>query len=321
MPAMDSPVISGLFSPPRLARRPYCSDDPALEGVYIRGAHQALTRSHVQPNTPALRWRLVFDIDRPAAMFAAEDANVAPPNWWAVNPKNGHAHAGYELEVPIVTSEAGRDAPVRYAAAVEYAYRRALGADMAYSGLICKNPLHDRWWTHLHRVQPYDLAELHEWVDLPTKLTPRQAEETSLGRNVRLFDSLRHWAYRNVKHYVRRAEWALACHAKAAELNVYGTPLDASEVLHIGRSVEKWVWQRFDLEASDKRFSARQAARGSRNSAEAQAAKGRASGKARAAASEENRARARLLRDSGMSYRAIAAELGVSAGSVHGWCA
>ncbi|MYZ54105.1 replication initiation protein [Malikia spinosa] len=307
-----------LFSAPRLAHRPYCTDDPAT-GLRIRSCEQALRHSHIQANTPALRFRLVFDIDRPGAIFAAEDANVAPPNWFGENPDNGHAHAGYELEIPIVTSESGRDAPVRYAAAVEYAYRRALGADTAYSGLICKNPTHDRWWTHIHRVQPYDLGELAEWVDLPTKLTPRQAEETHLGRNVRLFDGLRHWAYRNVKHYERRAEWSLACHAKAGELNTFDTPLHVSEVLHVGRSVEKWVWTRFDHTASDKRFSERQAARGQRNSLEAQAEKGRASGKARTAASENKRASAVLMRSRGMTQAAIAAELGVTDRTVRSW--
>lgn len=318
MPATSNPHPVPHFTPERLARRPYCTDDPAT-GLRIRPQATALRHSHIQANTPALRYRLVFDIDRPGALFAAEDANVAAPNWFTINPANKHGHAGYELEVAIVTSEAGRAAPVRYAAAVEYAYRRALGADVAYSGLICKNPLHDRWWTHLHRTEPYDLAELADWVDLPTKLTPRQAEETHLGRNLRLFDSLRHWGYRNVRRFGRRAEWALACLSKAGELNTFDVPLHASEVLHVGRSVEKWIWTRFDLAASDQRFSARQAARGTRNSAQAQADKGKASGKARAAASEDQRVSARLMRGQGMTQAAIAAELGVSQQSVSGW--
>lgn len=310
---------STLFGGERLARRPYCSNDPSLEGVRIRSAKQALTCSHIQPNTPALRFRMVFDIDRPGAIYAAEDANLAAPNWIAENPRNGHAHFGYELAVPIVMSEAGRAAPVRYANHVEYAYRRALGADAAYSGLICKNPLNGRWWTHTHRVEPYDLGEMADWVDLPTKLMPRQAEETNLGRNLRLFDSLRHWAYRNIRKYERRAEWALACHAKAGELNTFDTPLGVSEVLHIARSVEKWAWVKFDLAASDKRFSEKQAARGRRNSVDAQAEKGKASGKARAAASEDKRASARVMRASGMTQSAIAAELGVHVNTVANW--
>lgn len=217
MPAASNPTGVPHFTPDRLARRPYCTDDPAT-GLRIRPQATALRHRHIQANTPALRFRLVFDIDRPGALFAAEDANVAPPNWLAINPDNRHGHLGYELEIPLVTSEAGREAPVRYAAAVEYAYRRALGADVGYSGLICKNPTHGRWWTQVQAIAPYTLAELADWVDLPTKLTPRQAEETCLGRNVRLFDRLRHWAYRNVRHYAHRAEWALACCGKAGEL-------------------------------------------------------------------------------------------------------
>ena len=311
-------TVSHLFSHERLARRPYCTDDPTT-GVRIRPQATALQRSHIQVNTPALRWRLVFDIDRPGAIFAAQDANVAAPNWFGENPRNGHAHAGYELEIPIVTSEAGRAAPVRYAAAVEYAYRRALGADVGYSGLICKNPLHERWRTHVHRTEPYDLGELADWVDLPTKLTPKRAEETNLGRNNTLFDNMRAWAYRNVRSFERRAEWALECHAKAGELNTFDTPLHFSEVLHVARSVEKWAWTKFDVAASDKRFSELQAHRGKQNSAEIQAEKGRASGKARAAASEDKRASARLMRSNGMTQAAIAAELGVHVNTVANW--
>ena len=322
MSAVSNPIRVPHFTPERIARRPYCTDDPAT-GVRIRPQATALRHSHIQANTPALRFRLVFDIDRPGALFAAEDANVAPPNWLAINPENRHGHLGYELDLTLVTSEAGRDAPIRYAAAIEYAYRRALGADMRYSGLMCKNPTHPRWWTHIHNTQPYTLAELADWVDLPKKLTPRQAEETSLGRNVSLFDGLRHWGYRNVRRYERRAEWALACHAKAGELNTFAIPLDVSEVLHVGRSVEKWVWNRFDLDASDERFSGRQAARGRRNSAEAQAEKGTkggiASGKARFAASEDKRTSARLMRSRGMTQAAIATELDVHVNTVAGW--
>ena len=90
-------------------------------------------------------------------------------------------------------------------------------------------------------------------------------------------------------------------------------------MLHVGRSVEKWVWTRFDRAASDKRFSERQAARGQRNSVEAQAEKGRASGKARAAASENKRASAVLMRSRGMTQAAIAAELGVHVNTVANW--
>ena len=35
----------------------------------------------------------------------------------------------------------------------------------------------------------------------------------------------------------------------------FTTPMDSREAYHIARSVAKWTWSRFDLEASDARFS------------------------------------------------------------------
>jgi hypothetical protein len=229
-----------LFSSDRLARRPYCSDDLAY-GLRIRPQNQALRHSHIQANSPALKWRLVFDIDRPAAVFAAEDCGVATPNWIAENPKNGHVHACYEIETAIVTSTAGRAGPLRFAAAVEHAYMTALGADVGYVGLVCKNPLHPAWRTQIQRVEPYGLVELCEWVELPARLSKKAASESPLGRNVSVFDSLRAWAYKNVRKYAALAEWQFACRMQAAAFNCFATALPVGEVEHIAKSVARWV--------------------------------------------------------------------------------
>ncbi|MFG7662142.1 replication initiation protein, partial [Klebsiella pneumoniae] len=50
----------------------------------------------------------------------------------------------------IRTAPDGNAAPLRYAAAIEAALREKLGADMGYSGLICKNPLHHNTY-HIYR--------------------------------------------------------------------------------------------------------------------------------------------------------------------------
>jgi DNA invertase Pin-like site-specific DNA recombinase len=85
------------------------------------------------------------------------------------------------------------------------------------------------------------------------------------------------------------------------------TPLDPREVWWIAKSVAKWTWRRFNIEESDKRFR------------ELQAERGRRSGKARAAASEDKRASARLMAAQGMSKRAIARDLGVPESTVRFW--
>ncbi len=300
-----------LFSGHRLARRPYCSDDLST-GLRIRSQEVALRHSHIQSNSPALRWRLVFDIDRPAAVFAAEDGGVATPNWIAENPRNGHAHLGYEIAAPLVTSEAGRADPLRFAAAIEYAYMEKLGADRGYVGLICKNPLHEQWRTSVQRVQAYDLGELAEWVNLPSRIPKKQLAESPLGRNVAVFDRLRHWAYRNVKRYEDSAEWKFACLMQATAFNSsFQVALPNNEVQHIAKSVSKWTWTRFDTDASDARFSKLQAHRGRIG--------GVLSGQSRAAKAESRATEAQALAKQGMTQKAIALTMGTSQQNVSNW--
>lgn len=298
-----------LFAPERLPRRPYVTNDPE-RGLTVRQAERAIEWPYIQPNPPALRYRLVFDLDRPGSVFAAEDAHVAPFSWVAENPENGHAHGAYEIEVPIVMTDAGRQQPVRFAAAVEHAYMTALGADRSYSGLICKNPRHERWRTQVHREHAYDLQELSEWVELPKKIPPRQLAESSLGRNVTVFDRLRQWAYRNVRHYRedgQRAEWMMACQLQAAAFNDFAVQLPPNEVLHTARSVGKWVWRTFTPAAiaqKDAAFSATQAYRG--------AAGGRRSGATRREQMEARLVDAVAMEARGMTQKAIAIALGVT---------
>ena len=159
-----------LFEPSRLAHRPYCTDD--LEaGLSIRGQDVALTRKYIQANCPALQFRLVLDVDHDIRSTAelhrwSDDYNAPQPNWSAITPKTGRGHVGYEIEVPIAKHDHARSAPLRLAAAIEDGLARKLQADFGYAGLICKNPTHSAWRTVPGRVQPYDLTELSEWVNL-----------------------------------------------------------------------------------------------------------------------------------------------------------
>ena len=57
-------------------------------------------------------------------------------------PDNGHAHLLYALKTSIRTAPDGKIKPLRYAAAVDSALRKNLGAETGYSGLICKKPKH-----------------------------------------------------------------------------------------------------------------------------------------------------------------------------------
>lgn len=236
----------------RLPRRPYCTDN--LErGLIIRPASIAVEKSHLQLNPAYVRHWLVFDVDIPLAAIAWETANLPAPNWIAVNPVNTHAHYGYLLEVPVITAPAGRDKPLRYAAAIESAFRLGLKADPRYSGLVSKNPLHVQWKTWFIHDRAYSLEELADWVTLP-KPSRLSEENVGLGRNVTLFDHLRTWAYSMVRTYksadANQELWARALLHEAEGLNSrFVTPLAFPEVRAVAKSVAKWTWRRFTLEA------------------------------------------------------------------------
>lgn len=299
---------SDLFSAERLPRKPYCVDQKG-EALKIRTLAHALQFRHVQPNPDCLRFWMVFDVDQPGAADAWKDGNLPPPNIAVINRANGHAHLFYGLEVPLCTSELAHAAPLRFAAAVESAYLKALRADTGYAGLIAKNPLHPDWLTLWLAPALYTLGELSEYVELPKRL-PKRAEVTGLGRNCTLFETLRKWAYANVREY-RAGDfpaWASAVLAESEQCNSqFAQPLTFGEVKATAKSVAKWVWRHFTpsgIAESDERFKARQAARGRKG--------GQAKGK-------PLREMGIYLLQKGASVEQIMQDCGVSRATVFNW--
>jgi len=187
-----------------------------------------------------------------------------------------------------------------------------LQADVGFSGLMTKNPAHDRWRVLRGPRQCYELGELAEWVDLPKHLPKRKPEQIGLGRNVTVFEWLRQYAYKQIRHYKGDIRnfilWQSHLNNRALERNGdFLIPLQGNEVWHIAKSVSKWTWRHFDLEASDARFSKLQAHRG------------RMGGIAKGLANEDKRASARLMAAKGMTQRAIAQELGLDKMTVNRW--
>ena len=251
-----------LFAADRWPRRPYCTDDYEY-GTRIRSLKQALTKSYIQANPPHLRVWSLYDIDRPAGGLAWEDANLPPPSWATVNKANGHAHLAYGLRAPVLTaSMEARQAPLRYLNAVEAAFRAKLGGDDGFSGLLTKNPSHPLWWTLKGPELAYELGDLAEWVDLD-KFKTRQGvkvAEVGLGRNVTVFDFVRLWAYKKVREFKGQqggfVHWQKAVYDRCLARNAdFGQPMDSREAYQISKSVAKWTWNKFDLAASDARFS------------------------------------------------------------------
>lgn len=225
---------------------------------------------YIQPNPARRVWVIVLDVDRPGAAVDWQSiAMLPPPNWTTTSRASGHAHLAYVLAAPVAISDAARIAPLRLLARVQRALVAVTEADRGYSGLITKTPHHPRWITDIWHQQPYDLAELCDYLPdsalaLADQTNSLVEQQQGVGRNVTLFDRLRRWAYRSRGSVADADAWRGACLAKAVELahELGGEVLPLSEVRAIARSVAKWTWRRLDVQSSAERFAALQSRRG-----------------------------------------------------------
>jgi hypothetical protein len=280
----------------RLPKKPYCTDDFA-DGLKIRPKTTAIKYRHIQLNPPGILAFMLFDLDATESAWTFERHDLPHPTFIVINRENGHCHYVYALHSPVVFGR-GNDRPLNYFLDIEHTYRLLLGADPAYSGLLCKNPWHGHWLVIAAPLAVYDLSVLAEAVTI--KKRPRKRERQSgQGRNVTLFDTLRHWAYRNRRHYDDYGQWLNVCTDMGSQMNTFDHPLPYPEVRSTAKSVARWTWQNITPES----FSQIQRARA----------------KKKGLANEDKRASARLMSARGYSMRQIAQSLGVSVGSIHKW--
>ncbi|WP_406600059.1 replication initiation protein [Aeromonas caviae] len=283
----------------RLPRKPYHTDE-FTTGLSIADVSRALGARYIQPNGPTHRHWLVFDVDHAAATLSWDDVGAPAPNITVTNRANGHAHLIYGLETPIRTAPDGKVAPLRYAAAIEAALREKLGADLGYSGLICKNPLHTHWLVQVWEPASYDLSWLADYLDLSPYNGRKQLP--AYGRQ---------WAYKAIRQgWPGFDGWQAAVIERATGYNVqFEQPLPANEVRHTAKSIAKWTHRNL----TPAGFSAVQTARG---------AKGGRLSKGGGRPSNSGKALADLLPEvlrlkaQGYSNRDIAEDLQISAGSV-----
>lgn len=290
-----------------LPTKPYCMDEvPGYN--YIRPKKVAIKKPYIQVNPPLMTIYFVFDDDKDNSALSWFDADLPAPLWTTQSPESTHCHHCYKLQIPVCTSDFGSIKAIKYAQAVYYAYALRLGADLSYSQLITKNPLHPKWRTTFWVDVAYSLDYLADFVDLPKKI-PKKLELVGLGRNVTLFEKGRRWAYTAIREYMHQNyshDWERAVRAQMEAINTgFDHPLPYSEVKATSRSIAHWVWQRF----SYGEFSELQAKRG---------AKG---GKAKGHAYTDKRERAIQLKLDGINNTQIANELGVDRRTIIRWFA
>lgn len=297
----------------RLPKKPYCTN--ALGVLSIRDKTRALKHAYLQHDSPDAVSTLIFDIDRPGAAYAWEDARLPAPHWIAVNPENNHAHLAYQLASPVCRTDAARALPLRYLAAIERVLANKLGADEGYVGLITKNPLHDSWLTIWHSHEPYTLGYLAEFCpDDQLFVYQRKPEPVGLGRNVTLFDMTRRWAYRAIREYWApngMDRWERAVMAHLEGLNVHFATsergmLPQSDIRAIARSIARWTWKR----TTPSGFCRAQAIRGAVGGAKSR--RPTKSGKRK----PDLLMRVVALKAKGCTNRDIAEDLGIGAATV-----
>ncbi len=216
------------------------------EGTKFRNKVNALDYKYIEVSQ-FMKKQIIIDIDRPGAAYDWEDNNLPAPSWITINPDNAHCHYCYELNTPVVYTEAGRRAPQQYFEAVDNALTNYLDGDRAYIGKFTKNPL-NRAWKVIKHYTSYDLADFSEYINL----TPRRKIELNYdidGRNCTLFHTLRFFAYRVVKKHLDYEQFKADVEGRGFAINLefagwVDGQLNAKEVLQTINSISKWTWKR-----------------------------------------------------------------------------
>lgn len=228
---------------------PLASDD-LRTGIYRTARKDARGRRYIEANPQALSNLLVVDVDHEdALMRALWDRREWLPNAVVENPANGHAHAVWTLQEPVTRTEYAARKPLAFAAAVTEGLRRSVDGDAAYSGLITKNPEHGSWATSWASDRRYSLAELAGHLDAagfmpaPSWRRSRRRNPVGLGRNCAIFETARHWAYREIRHHWGDSTGLrTAILAHVHELNAeFSEPLPANEARDIAHSIHRWI--------------------------------------------------------------------------------
>lgn len=234
-----------------LPTKPYCTNDLGT-GLKIRSKNTALAFKYIQPNSPFYQYYFVLDLDYESALseILYSLGGVPMPNFVAENPQNGRLHAFFELKTPIYTTDASRQKPIMLANAVYLRLRELFNADMGYSGLISKNPIHEQWRTYSIRKTPYSLNELSSKLDIDwneAKKVPKQDEAVGLGRNCYVFHTARHWAYVEIRKYRGKtySNWLEAVIEHCLKLNDGITePMQYNEIKGIAKSISRYCWKK-----------------------------------------------------------------------------
>lgn len=311
---MHTKIINRLIN--NLPNKPYCSNDLS-HGLVIRKREVAQRMKYVQVNHPYYTKYLVLDLDYEASLIEIlySLVGVPMPNLLIENIENGRSHIIFELKTPIYNTDASRPKPILYGHAILKRLQQVFGADMAYVGLVTKNPISSHWRAYTLCSEPYTLASLNDFLELtwsdaqqPVKLE----EAVGLGRNCYVFHTARQWAYVEVRQYRGKtySQWLDHVIQHCLQLNTgLPQPMQYGEIKGIAKSISRFCWKNdghcYNEFIQRQRFKSRKGA-----------SKG---GKARSTQYDEIRKQAKTLYEHGMKKTAIAKTLGIHRSTIHKW--
>ena len=295
-----------------IPNKPYASDNLNY-GVKICSKDAALLKVYLQPNHPYYLHNIVFDLDYEASLVEIlySKTGIPLPNLIIENKENGRSHAVYQLKTPVFKTDASRQKPIIYLNAIHRTLQHVLDADANYSGLICKNPLNDRWRTNTLRHTPYSLDELANKLEIDWKQISKpikQDEAVGLGRNCYLFHTARQWAYVAIRKHrgATYSTWLQSVLDHCLKLNEGITePLGYNEVKGIAKSISRYCWKR-DAYCYQEFI-------------DRQTRKGQLGGKAKGKAYNAKRTQAVQLKEQGLNNSQIAKQLGVARYTIIRW--
>jgi hypothetical protein len=220
------------------------------DGIETKSRKMAVNYSNIEHKPKQLIRSLCFDVDTPNALYQWYDNNCLEPNWIAVNPENGHAHYGYLIKDPVSNGLKSRIKPIAFVDAIERGMTVKVGADLAYSGFMTKNPMHNKWNVHTGEETAYTLNDLADNVKLIWKTKKDQAEDLSeLGRNSTLFEQCRFWGYRNAERYKQTSSYESFYKAVKAVCDhhnmQFSSVLPESEVKSVAKSIAQYSFYKY----------------------------------------------------------------------------
>lgn len=296
----------------KLPNKPYCTNN--LEhGLVIRPKAVAVNYQYLQPDHPYYQNYLILDLDYESSLIEIlySMTGIPMPNLLIENKDNGRSHIFFTLKTPIYKTDASRVKPIIYANAVLRRLQSLFNADVGYSGLIAKNPIHEQWRAYTLRNKPYSLNELASKLEIDWKEANKpikQDEAVGLGRNCYVFHSARFWAYTAVREFRGKTynQWLQTVIDHCLKLNEgLSCPMQYGEIKGIAKSIARYCWKRDPY--CYQEFVQRQVY------------KGTLGGKARSNKYEDKRKQALALKAKGLNNTQIAKELDVTRRTIINW--